>query len=255
MLRLVKKIVRTHCGGVKLLGVGEDPLFSLKLRIFLFAADSGLGDLFGLVPPQIGHAQAVLLVGEHLVQPRLRGAPLCERRGNSLQRQAAEAVQQHPLLRLVKGSQRLSLRVHECKFRCEQPKYPHRRGLIVYEYPTLAIGDDLPSQHDGFGIGIGVNSVTFKHGQRARSRLEDTANNRLLCAVAYEIRRGLASQQQRQGVNQDRLSRSGLTRKQVQTTAKSRFRPIDHRIVLCAQLQQHLRFASPSLWQSVARSR
>ena len=62
--------------------------------------------------------------------------------------------------------------------------------------------------------------------------------------MPHHIARSLASQQQRQRIDQDRLPRARLARQQVQPSAKRRDRMVDHRIIFRAQLQQHS--SSPS---------
>ena len=113
--------MRAHRSGEEFFSVSQHALLRLKLNVFVLRRESCLIDLLALKPPEIGHTQPILFGRLQLVQLVRRRSPLGKRLANRIGVQAAEAIQQTALLRLIKGSERLSLRVHQRKFRRELP--------------------------------------------------------------------------------------------------------------------------------------
>src|SRR6266851_471735 len=236
-LRLIQQLMRTHRRGVELLGVTQHALFRIKLNILILRRQSSLIDLLALKSPEVSHPQPILLRRLQLLQLVRRGPPGGKRFSNAICTQPAKTIQQAPLLRLVERPQRLPLRMHQRELKRKLPQHPHRRRLIVDEHPSLPVRNDLAPQQDM--VRLRVNSVRLENRSRSRRQFEDASYNSLIRSMTNDIRRRLATQQQRQRVDQNGLSRARLTRQQVEAEAKRSDRTVDHSIVFRAQLQQH----------------
>ena len=105
-------------------------------------------DLRALEAPQVSHAQTVNLGALKLIEMRARPLPLRKRGRYGLGREAAEAIEKQPLLRLIKRAHGLPLRVDQRKLGRELTQAANRGRLIVDKDATFALGGDLAPEQD-----------------------------------------------------------------------------------------------------------
>ncbi len=147
-LRLIQQLMRAHRRGIKLLRVSQHALLCLKLNVLILRGQRSLIDLLALKPPEVSHSQPILLRRLQLLQLVRRGPPGGVRFSNTICTQPAKTIQQTPLLRLIERIQCLPLRMHQRKLRRKLPQNTHRRRLIVDEYSSFAVRDDLAPQQN-----------------------------------------------------------------------------------------------------------
>ena len=141
----VKLIERAHRGGVELFGVGQNTFLGLQCIVFA-GQQMGSGNLFALIAPQIDHAQTVLLALQKIVEPAADALPSGMGLGDGVVRDAAEAIEQNALLRLIEAAGGFALRVDEGQLRGKLAQDGNGSGLVVDEDASLAVGEDFAAQ-------------------------------------------------------------------------------------------------------------
>ncbi len=225
-----------HRSGIKLLRVGQHALFGLQ-RLILAAHKPRRFDFLVLVAPQVHHPQPVLLTLDHRIQFFGSRAPTPVRLAHGFRRKPPKAIQQNPLLRLVKAGQRLALGMDKRQLRRQLLEHSHGRRLVVHKHPPLARGQNLPPQNNL--VPIRVDAVLFQDRLRPRCGLEHARDDGFVSPVAHHFHRCFAPHQQGQRIHKDRLARTGLTRQQIQPWAEHGNGVIDDGVVFSAQFDKH----------------
>ncbi len=150
-----------------------------------------------------------------------------------------EAVEEEALLPLVKGTHGLALGVDEGELGCELAEGGDGGGLVVDKDAAFAGGGDLAPKQDLVGLFGVVDTVGFKDGAGAGGALKGAADDGLFGAVADDVARGFAAEQEGERVDQDGFAGAGLAREEVEPGAELDGRTVDHSVVFRAQLQQH----------------
>src|SRR5580704_7113507 len=158
--------MRAHRRGEELLCVAEHALLRLKLNVLVLCCQCSLVDLLALKPPQVRHSQPVLFSRLQFGQLVGCGFPCSKCLSDTIHTQSAKTIQQTPLLRLVKRTQRLSLRVHQRELRRKLPQNPYRSWLIVDEHPAFAVCDDLPPQQNMVRLGVDPIRLEYRLSSR-----------------------------------------------------------------------------------------
>jgi hypothetical protein len=194
-------------------------------------------NLLLLIAPEIDHAQAVLLALEQIVELLLGVAPAGVSLGDGLGRDAAEAVEEDALLRLIEAGAGVGLGVNQGQLRRKLAEDGNGGRLVIDEDAPLAGGEDFAAQNHF--IAAGVEAVFFEDGLGAGGGLEDAGDDGLVRAVAHQIGRGFAAHQQGQRVHQNGFARAGFAREQVQGGTEGSDGVIDDGVVLSAQFDKH----------------
>ncbi len=150
---------------------------------------------------------------------------------------SAKAVEQNALLGLVEAGEGFGLRVNQGELGRKLPEDGNGGGLIVDEDAAFAGGKNLAAQND-LGA-FGVDAVFFEDRFGARCGLEDAGDDGLVGAVADHFGRGLATHQQRQRIDKDRLACAGFSGEQVESRAECGDGVIDDGVVFGAQFDEH----------------
>ncbi len=157
--------------------------------------------------------------------------------GDGIGGDAGEAVEEDALLGLVEAGEGFSLRVDEGQFGCELAEHGDGGGLVVDEDAAFAGGEDFAAEDDL--VALGVDAVFFEDGLGAGSGLKDAGDDGFVGAVANDFRRGLATHQQGQRVDKNRLARAGFAGEQVEARAEDGDGVIDDGVVFSAQFDEH----------------
>jgi len=75
--------------------------------------------------------------------------------------------------------------------------------------------------------------------RRRAFALKHPRNHGSLCAGADDLRRRLVSEEQTEGVDQNRFSRAGFTRQQVQSVTELDHGIVDNRVIFESKLNEH----------------
>jgi len=120
---------------------------------------------------------------------------------------------------------------------CELAQDADGCRLVIDEDATLSVGRDLAAEQNV--VGLGVDAVGFEDGSGSGCELEDAADDGFVGSVADEVGRGFAAEQEREGVDEDRLAGSGFAGEEVEAAAEPGLRPIDDGVIFGTQFQQH----------------
>ncbi len=217
--------------------MAEDALLGFEGFVFARLQVRGV-DLLVLIAPQIDHAQAVLLALEQIVELVWSAAPTGVGFGDSVGGNAAEAVQEDALLRLVEARQASrSARGPEpapARAACSTATVA---GWLLTKTRPLPV--DRISRRRMMSLPLGVDAVFLEDGFGAGRGLKDAGDNGLVGAVAHHFDGGLAAHQQGQRVNQDGFARAGFAGKQVEPGAEGGDGVIDDGVVFSAQFDEH----------------
>ena len=168
----------------------------------------------------------------------LRGlAPAGVGFGDGVGGDAAEAVEENALLRLVEAGEGFGLRVHQGQFRGELLQHGNGGGLVIDEDAAFAVGEDFAAEDDFRAFG--VDAVFLQRGFGAGGGLEDAGNDGLVGAVADHVGGGLAAHQQGQRVDQDGFAGAGFAREQIEPRAEDGDGVVDDGVILGAELDEH----------------
>ena len=188
-------------------------------------------DFLFLKAPQIDHAQAVLLVAfqfGHALPDRSPSLVLC---CQFVQTVAGISIQEREPSGSIESKNGFILGMDGSQRRRQLPQKGHRRRLIIHEYSPFAAGSDFALDDDVAVFRF--HAVFFEDGlQRSFVRFKHSADDCFLSAVAHHVCRSFVAQQQSQGIDQNGLSRPGLSGKQVQPGRKINRQAVDDRVVL-----------------------
>ena len=113
-----------------------------------------------------------------------------------------------------------------------------RGGLVIDKDAALAVGGDFTA-NDDLRL-VGIHAVGGEHlGHGFGRDLENGRDYRSLASVANDIAGGFFTEQQREGVDENRFAGAGFTGQQIQSRAEGNHDRIDDRIVFNSELDQH----------------
>jgi len=88
-------------------------------------------------------------------------------------------------------------------------------------------------------VTFSVDAVFFENGFSTGGGLKNAGYDGFVGTVTDHVGRGFAAHQQREGVDEDRLSRAGFAREQVKARAEDGDGVINDGIIFSAQLDEH----------------
>ena len=172
---VVENVVDAGSGGVELFRIGQNAL--LGFEGFVFAGFGGGGlDFAGLEAPQVGKAEAILLVMLERGEALLNFAPTREGIRYSVRGNSAEAVEEDALLGGIESGDGFRLRVDEGELRSEGAENGDGGRLVVHVDAALPVGEDFATEDHL--VAVHIDAVGFEDERGARGAIRKRRTGR-----------------------------------------------------------------------------
>ena len=188
--------------------------------------------------------------GAVLVQGRLRLPHGSRRVGDRLCGclQAAECVEDRPVGHRIDERPVVVLPVDLDERRADRPQNLDADRLVVDEGAGAAVRD-LDAAENQVALGVDIRIGRNPAGRVLEAAVEDGGYLALALAVAHEAAVAAPAEREREGIEQNGLAGTGLTREDAEALTKMKLELVDQDDIADRQLDQHARLkAHPVLW-------
>ncbi|PAV71633.1 hypothetical protein WR25_05608 [Diploscapter pachys] len=160
---------------------------------------------------------------------------------------ASERIEQRAMPAWIEQAAIVVLAVDFDQHRRHLAQQRNACGLVVDERATAAVGLDDASDEQGFAR-LDLDTILFQQGAECTDgRIEGRGDDGLCRTVAHQPRFATAPQRQPEGIEQDRLTRTGFPGQHVEPGPEFEVKRLDQHHIANGQRGQHRRrYSAPT---------